>query len=89
MGKILKGNVRYITILLSILFIAVISLANMQEVTVNLLLIHFRLPLILLILLSLLVGALMSILIGGLKTRKTEEKTNEELAEIDVNHTEQ
>lgn len=89
MGKILKGNVRYITILLSILFIAVISLANMQEVTVNLLLIHFRLPLILLILLSLLVGALMSMLIGGLKIRKTEEKTNEELAKIDVNHTEQ
>lgn len=70
----MKRNVHYIAVLLMILLIAVISLANMQEVTVNLLLINFRLPLILLILVLLLLGALMTMLVNGLKGMKEKDK---------------
>ena len=45
-----KNNLHYIALLLLILLIAGISLANMQSVTVNFLLVQFKLPLIILIL---------------------------------------
>lgn len=70
----MKGNVRYIAILVAVLIVAVISLANMQEVTLNLLVVRFRLPLIILILICLLLGALLSILIG-LPMRKQKVAT--------------
>lgn len=74
----MKGNVRYIAILVAVLIVAVISLANMQEVTLNLLLVRFRLPLIILILICLLLGALLSILIGLPMRKKKVEKVVED-----------
>lgn len=74
----MKGNVRYIAILVAVLIVAVISLANMQEVTLNLLLVRFRLPLIILILICLLLGALLSILIGLPMRKKKVEKNVED-----------
>ena len=44
-----KNNLHYIALLLLILLIAGISLANMQSVTVNFLLVQFKLPLIILV----------------------------------------
>lgn len=74
----MKGNVRYIAILVAVLIVAVISLANMQEVTLNLLVVRFRLPLIILILICLLLGALLSILIGLPMRKKKVEKVVED-----------
>lgn len=74
----MKGNVRYIAILVAVLIVAVISLANMQEVTLNLLLVRFSLPLIILILICLLLGALLSILIGLPMRKKKVEKVVED-----------
>ena len=51
-----KKKVQYVALLISILLIAIISLANMQTVTVNFLLVQFKLPLIILILICVLLG---------------------------------
>ena len=52
-----KKKVQYVALLISILLIAIISLANMQTVTVNFLLVQFKLPLIILILICVLLGS--------------------------------
>ena len=59
-----KNNLHYIALLLLILLIAGISLANMQSVTVNFLLVQFKLPLIILILLCVLLGAFVMTLVN-------------------------
>ena len=59
-----KNNLHYIALLLLILLIAGISLANMQSVTVNFLLVQFKLPLIILILICVLLGSLVTFLVS-------------------------
>ena len=59
-----KKKVQYVALLISILLIAIISLANMQTVTVNFLLVQFKLPLIILILICVLLGSLVTFLIS-------------------------
>ena len=66
-----KNNLHYIALLLLILLIAGISLANMQSVTVNFLLVQFKLPLIILILLCVLLGAFVMTLV--LPKKRTQE----------------
>ena len=60
----MKERMYYILLLLAILLIAGLSLANMQSVTVSFILFRFKIPLILLILLSVLLGAITTILIS-------------------------
>ncbi|MBF0786498.1 MULTISPECIES: LapA family protein [unclassified Streptococcus] len=60
----MKTKLHYITSLLLILLIAGLSLANMETVKVSYLLGYFKLPLIILILVSVLLGAIIANLIG-------------------------
>ena len=60
----MKERMHYLLLLLAILLIAGLSLANMQSVTVSFILFRFKIPLILLILLSVLLGARTTILIS-------------------------
>ena len=79
-----KKNLHYIALLLSILLIAGISLANMQTVTVNFLLIQFKLPLIILILLCVLLGAFVMTLVNfskGFSLKKELKSTQKQLEE--------
>ena len=72
-----KRNLHYIALLLSILLIAGISLANMQTVTVNFLLVQFKLPLIILILLCVLLGAFVMTLVNFSKGFSPKKRTQE------------
>ena len=79
-----KNNLHYIALLLLILLIAGISLANMQSVTVNFLLVQFKLPLIILILLCVLLGAFVMTLINfskGFSLKKELKSTQKQLEE--------
>ena len=79
-----KKNLHYIALLLSILLIAGISLANMQTVTVNFLLVQFKLPLIILILLCVLLGAFVMTLVNfskGFSLKKELKSTQKQLEE--------
>ncbi|MDO4668034.1 MAG: LapA family protein [Streptococcus sp.] len=64
MQPTLKKRIIYILLLIVILLITVIALVNMQSVTVNLLIVEIKLPLIILIVLSLLLGSFISFLIS-------------------------
>ena len=59
-----KRKLQYVALLISVLLIAIISLANMQTVTVNFLLVQFKLPLIILILVCVLLGSLVTFLVS-------------------------
>ena len=81
-----KNNLHYIALLLLILLIAGISLANMQTVTVNFLLVQFKLPLIILILLCVLLGAFVMTLVNfskgfGFSLKKELKSTQKQLEE--------
>lgn len=79
-----KNNLHYIALLLLILLIAGISLANMQSVTVNFLLVQFKLPLIILILLCVLLGAFVMTLVNfskGFSLKKELKSTQKQLEE--------
>lgn len=79
-----KRNLHYIALLLSILLIAGISLANMQTVTVNFLLVQFKLPLIILILLCVLLGSFVMTLVNfskGFSLKKELKSTQKQLEE--------
>ena len=60
----MKEKLHYILLLITILLVAGISLANMQTVTVNFLLVQFKLPLIILILVCVLLGSLVTFLVS-------------------------
>ncbi len=60
----MKEKLHYILLLITILLVASISLANMQTVTVNFLLVQFKLPLIILILVCVLLGSLVTFLVS-------------------------
>ena len=77
-----KKNLHYIALLLLILLIAGISLANMQTVTVHFLLVKFKLPLIILILLCVLLGAFVMNLVNfskGFSLKKELKSTQKQL----------
>ena len=59
-----KRKLQYVALLIAVLLIAIISLANLQTVTVNFLLIQFKLPLIILILVCVLLGSLVTFLVS-------------------------
>ncbi|MBF0778947.1 LapA family protein [Streptococcus cuniculi] len=63
----MKTKLRYIAVLLLILLISCLALANMATVKVSYLFGYFKLPLIILILVSVLLGAVIASLIGTSK----------------------
>ena len=60
----MKEKLHYILLLITILLVASISLANMQSVNVSFILFNFKLPLIILILVSVLLGSVTTFLIS-------------------------
>ena len=60
----MKEKLHYILLLITILLVASISLANMQSVNVSFILFSFKLPLIILILVSVLLGSVTTFLIS-------------------------
>ena len=60
----MKEKLHYILLLITILLVASISLANMQSVNVSFILFSFKLPLIILILVSVLLGSITTFLIS-------------------------
>ena len=78
----MKEKLHYILLLITILLVASISLANMQSVNVSFILFNFKLPLIILILVSVLLGSVTTFLISMLKNfslKKELKKTKEAL----------
>lgn len=80
----MKTKLHYIAVLLLILLIAGLSLANMETVKISYLFGYFKLPLIILILISVLLGAIVASLIGmgkhlAIKTELKEARKELEL----------
>ena len=77
---VMKEKLHYILLLITILLVASISLANMQSVNVSFILFSFKLPLIILILISVLLGSITTFLISMVKNfslKKELKKTKE------------
>ena len=70
----MKEKLHYILLLITILLVAGISLANMQSVNVSFILFSFKLPLIILILVSVLLGSVTTFLISMLKNFSLKKK---------------
>ena len=78
----MKEKLHYILLLITILLVASISLANMQSFNVSFILFSFKLPLIILILISVLLGSITTFLISMVKNfslKKELKKTKEVL----------
>lgn len=78
----MKEKFHYILLLITILLVASISLANMQSVNVSFIVFNFKLPLIILILVSVLLGSVTTFLISMSKNfslKKELKKTKESL----------
>lgn len=76
----MKEKLHYILLLITVLLVAGISLANMQSVNVSFILFNFKLPLIILILISVLLGSVTTFLISMVKNfslKKDLKKTKE------------
>ena len=78
----MKEKLHYILLLITVLLVAGISLANMQSFKVCFILFSFKLPLIILILISVLLGSVTTFLISMVKNfslKKELKKTKEVL----------
>ena len=78
----MKEKLHYILLLITVLLVAGISLTNMQSVNVSFILFSFKLPLIILILISVLLGSVTTFLISMVKNfslKKDLKKTKEVL----------
>ena len=78
----MKEKLHYILLLITVLLVAGISLTNMQSVNVSFILFSFKLPLIILILISVLLGSITTFLISMVKNfslKKELKKTKEVL----------
>ena len=78
----MKEKLHYILLLITVLLVAGISLTNMQSVNVSFILFSFKLPLIILILVSVLLGSVTTFLISMVKNfslKKELKKTKEVL----------
>lgn len=79
----MKTKLHYIAILLLVLLIAGLSLANMETVKVSYLFGHFQLPLIILILVSVLLGAIVASLLGMSKQFSNKAELKQALKELE------
>ncbi|GGE29240.1 lipopolysaccharide assembly protein LapA domain-containing protein [Streptococcus himalayensis] len=78
----MKNYIRYILLLVTILLIAGLSVANFETVQVNYLFGEFKLPLIILILLSVLLGSLGTFLISMPKNFSLQQKLKKTQKEL-------
>ena len=81
----MKEKLHYILLLITVLLVAGISLANMQSVNVSFILFSFKLPLIILFLISVLLGSITTFLISMVKNfslKKELKKTKEVLENL-------
>lgn len=82
----MKKNITLILLIATILLTAALSLANMQLVKVNYLFGHFRIPLILLILFSVLLGFVIQLLISLPKSFAHRQQMSQLKKQLHENH---
>ncbi|MBT9671796.1 DUF1049 domain-containing protein [Secundilactobacillus kimchicus] len=70
----LKRQIYIIIIILLIILISIFTIANVENVRVNFLVANFNIPLIILILLNLLIGAFLTFLVTSLNSLKIKKK---------------
>ena len=82
----MKEKLHYILLLITILLVASISLANMQSVNVSFILFSFKLPLIILILISVLLGSITTFLISMVKNFSLKKELKETKKVLENSH---
>ncbi len=82
----MKEKLHYILLLITILLVAGISLANMQSVNVSFILFSFKIPLIILILISVLLGSITTFLISMLKNFSLKKELKETKKVLENSH---
>ena len=82
----MKEKLHYILILITVLLVAGISLANMQSVNVSFILFSFKLPLIILILISVLLGSITTFLISMVKNFSLKKELKETKKVLENSH---
>ena len=82
----MKEKLHYILLLITILLVAGISLANMQSVNVSFILLSFKLPLIILILISVLLGSITTFLISMVKNFSLKKELKETKKVLENSH---
>ena len=83
----MKEKLHYILLLITVLLVAGISLANMQSVNVSFILFSFKLPLIILILISVLLGSITTFLISMVKNFSLKKELKETKKVLEKSHT--
>ena len=82
----MKEKLHYIILLITVLLVAGISLDNMQSVNVSFILFSFKLPLIILILISVLLGSITTFLISMVKNFSLKKELKETKKVLENSH---
>ena len=82
----MKEKLHYLLLLITVLLVAGISLANMQSVNVSFILFSFKLPLIILILISVLLGSITTFLISMVKNFSLKKELKETKKVLENSH---
>ncbi len=83
----MKIKLHYILLLIAILLVAGISLANMQSVNVSFILFSFKLPLIIVILCSVLLGSITTFLVSMVKNFSLKKELKKSKKVLENSHT--
>ena len=82
----MKEKLHYILLVITVLLVAGISLTNMQSVNVSFILFSFKLPLIILILISVLLGSITTFLISMVKNFSLKKELKETKKVLENSH---
>ena len=82
----MKEKLHYILLLITVLLVAGISLANMQSVNVSFILFSFKLPFIILILISVLLGSITTFLISMVKNFSLKKELKQTKKVLENSH---
>ena len=83
----MKEKLHYILLLITVLLVAGISLANMQSVNVSFILFSFKLPLIIVILCSVLLGSITTFLVSMVKNFSLKKELKKSKKVLENSHT--
>ncbi len=83
----MKIKLHYILLLIAILLVAGIPLANMQSVNVSFILFSFKLPLIIVILCSVLLGSITTFLVSMVKNFSLKKELKKSKKVLENSHT--
>ena len=83
----MKEKLHYILLLITVLLVAGISLANMQSVNVSFILFSFKLPLIIVILGSVLLGSVTTFLVSMVKNFSLKKELKKSKKVLENSHT--